>query len=424
MTPSDVSAGIDIMLLGGTLTMAGLGAASTAASGIASKTIGAGTRVVGAAGRKGVGALKGSVGSGVGSVANRVGIGGVLPQGFSDGGSSNNRGHDNSMTDAPQDVPALPAADQGKEYTTDTVLDDGQSGSDSAGDVAVPAGTGATRTADATDERSSRTSSTSEADAPDDGQTGADSTGTVDDAAVAAGTEATQTGDSTDERASTGGSPGSPPPDDGETGAGDDAPSTRDLEQRITALEAKIDSLAGEDETPVQTATPDSPDTEQSSDDPSDDGLTAADLDPDAMDEDEFVDAYTSLDEDEQAKFVRDQLGGTGNRYLEAFANDAAKGAITGAAGGVMLGGVGAIPGAVMGAFAGGMKGVAGKGMADVVRKQRSGETFTQSIEDVSGDILGEAKQVTFDYSLRDHLTPGSVTRESSESVNTHDKYD
>jgi len=89
-----------------------------------------------------------------------------------------------------------------------------------------------------------------------------------------------------------------------------------------------------------------------------------------------------------------------------------------------MTGGIGAAPGMVMGAFAGGMKGVAGKATGDIVRKQHDGESFTQSVEDVSGDILGEGKEIWTDYDWRDHISPGSVTREAdSSNSNNEFKY-
>ncbi|AWB26799.1 hypothetical protein [Halococcoides cellulosivorans] len=234
------------MLMLGALSTAGMGAAANMAAGLAKKGARGGKRV----GSKATNRLGGSDSALMGTMGGFVpGIG----EGDDDSQSfSSNTGMDDSIADAPEPVAA--AGDTaGQEY----------------------------------------------ADVPDDGQTSqidstgtSDSTGTADDAAVVAGTEATQTGDSTDERASTGGSPGSPPPDDGETGASegtsDDGPSTRDLEQRIAKLESKIESLA--DESTAAATAPAGPDETSEADAESDDGEPdPLDVDPEEADADGLV---------------------------------------------------------------------------------------------------------------------------------------
>ncbi|AWB26721.1 hypothetical protein HARCEL1_02820 [Halococcoides cellulosivorans] len=219
------------------------------------------------------------------------------------------------------------------------------------------------------------------------------------------------------------------------------------LEQPVAALEAKIDRLASEDGT---TVTDDGEDLEPAADheavrgsdaEPDYDGVYtgpyAESLDPDAMDEEEFTDAWDRMNSEERGRFVSQQFGSheTGNEYLEAISNDAVKGAISGGISGYKeagkhpVGKTGTMAmvtaGAVIGAGKGGFQGLAGKGAEDTTSRMSRAKSLPRSVAGSIKNLGSEVRDGWTDFEMSEGLT-GKVGDYvgMGNTTDSHDKYD
>jgi len=187
------------------------------------------------------------------------------------------------------------------------------------------------------------------------------------------------------------------------------------LEEPVTTLEATIDSLS-DNSAAVAAETDETIDAEPDYDRVYT-GPYADSLDPDAMDDEEFTDAWGRMNSEERGRFVSQQFGTdeTGNEYLEAISNDMIKGAISGGlkgykeAGKHPVGKTGTMAmvtaGAVIGAGKGGFQGLAGKGAEDTTSRMSQAKSLPRSVAGSMKNLGSEVRDGWTDFEMSEGLT-------------------